>query len=169
MAKVRLKKNSIKRKAQRLINGALIGDKKLAENMAEVVREEIRKGVDPDLTSATISRRKSLATSNKTAKDYSASKSNLTFTGQFLESFKGKFRKTKLSILYVVEPRGVHKAYKLPKNKKKKGKRKRLKGTTNLKIAEYQLDLGRNYKEVALRVKNKVSALIQKALDKQFR
>ena len=162
MAKVRINKKNIKAKATRLISGALRGNKKLAEDMAEAVREEIRKGVKPGLKQITIEQRKELSKYNKTGKKYSPRKSNLTFTGQFLESFKGVFKKADGKLKYFVGPKGVHKAYRI-------SKRKRGKGITNEEIGINQLKMGRDYKEVALKAKKKIARLIDRAIKRQFR
>lgn len=149
------------------MRGALIGNKELSQDMALMVTDQIRKGVKPKLKQSTIDRRKELSKYNKTGKGYSAKKSNLTFTGRFLKSFRGKFVKGEggIGLLYIVGPRGTHPGYKLGKGKGagKSG------GLTNEEIAEKQLKMGRDYKKAALKVKKKIVRLVNKAIKRALR
>ena len=165
--RVTVNSKRIQKKATTLMRGALLGNKKLSEDMALAVTDQIRKGVKPRLKPFTIEKRKELSGFNKTGKGYRAKKSNLTFTGRFLKSFKGKFLKGEggIGLIFSVGPRGTHPGYKLGKGRKA-GKSP---GLTNQELAEKQLKMGRDYKKAGLKARGKIIRLVKKALKRALR
>ena len=77
--------------------GRAIKKSNAEEEVTEVLVEEIRKnGIKPDLKISTINKRKQDARHNITHSSYRAGKSNLTFSGQLLDSLRSIFIVSKL-------------------------------------------------------------------------
>ena len=70
--------------------------------------------------------RRYLAKYNKTHKNYSEDKPNLTITGRFLDSIKAKFKVSKKSIKWIIDVSGAHPGYKTGGERTKKIKNKEL-------------------------------------------
>jgi hypothetical protein len=84
--------------------------------LGDVIEEIRENGIEPELRPATIKRRERLATVNPTDSAYSSGKSNLTFTGQLLNSLRVKFQVSKL--VFNFTSIGKHRPYKLIRKKK---------------------------------------------------
>jgi hypothetical protein len=65
----------------------------------------------PDISEGWRRRRAVLSNINKTDRFFSNSRSNMTFTGQFLKSFKGVIQRFGKSVKLIVYPDGIHKGY----------------------------------------------------------
>ena len=76
----------------------------------DLVNEIKKKGVRPGLEKATIQNRKYLARHNTTGKAYRANKSNMTFTGELLDSITARYIKSK-RVFVINAPRVKHKPY----------------------------------------------------------
>lgn len=96
--------------------------------------EEIRtNGIDPSLADSTIQNRERIARKNKTHKDYVSWFSNLTLSGQLLDSLKSKFVPSSFSISILSSDK-AHKKYRPSK---------RSTPTLN-QIFKYQKQMGRD-------------------------
>lgn len=128
----------------------VLSDKKLRKDIGEYavtnIKGNIRKGKSipnnekfDELEESTIKARKYLVKYNPTHDLYGPKKSNLTFTGKYVDSIKYKTKKGKI----VIEPTGNHKAYKTGKGSGKKS-------ISNKKLGEYLAEkrphIGRNEK-----------------------
>lgn len=82
-----------------------------SELQEEAISEIRTNGIKPDLKPSTIKNRKYLAKFNTTHKDYRAEKSNLTLTGELLNSLRVKFITSKLVFSFDSLKR-KHKRYK---------------------------------------------------------
>ena len=95
-----------------IINLAIADEQHLKE-LAEVFKKSVvgsaRTGKDPDgkkfkpLSKSWIARKKVLATVNQPSEFYSKNRSNITFTGQLLNSFKYKINKAEVAITFFFE------------------------------------------------------------------
>lgn len=170
MAKVKFKnfgkvKGSIV-KQLRLATLQTIRDTGIAENLADVVKNTVQKGIDPktdkpydDLKQSTIDRRRTLSKVNPTDEKYSPARSNLTFTGQLVRSIRAFARPAKGII--EIRPTGTHKQYKGIR-KKRLGKPVR-----NSDISEgLQNKHQRNLIGISERVKKNMLKIIEKRLIK---
>lgn len=121
--------------------GRALKKSQFEEDAVELLVDAIRKkGKLKALKTSTINRRRALATVNTTHQSFSPPKSNLTFSGQLLDSLDGKFIITKFSL--VLTPKGMRKKYRnLTKRKRKK---RRSKPVKNADVMEGQLDMGRD-------------------------
>ena len=132
------------------------------KEMQRQVVEEVRKNsISPVLTRAWVRRRDRLSTVNKTHPDFSAPNSNLTFTGQLLDSMFITFNITKFAFLF--RAKGKHKQYRNLNKKKTKARRVVQEdgsvkvGITNFEIFQFQKDLGRSLAQLFSRDKFKQS------------
>ncbi len=144
----------------RLKLGRAIKKSKFEEQLIEAVRKEIRdNGVTPELSNDTIFSRLQLETSNNTHPKYSASKSNLTFSGELIDSLVAKFLVRKLAFTIKANKKS-HALYKNARGERK-GTR-----VTNAQILAFQKDLGRDIEQIFSRVKfkAKVSGLLKQAI-----
>lgn len=91
----------------------------------------------PALSQDWIERKQELAKSNPKGTSYGASKSNLTLTGQLLESLKRTDNKKRVEI----EPTGKRKPYTYPSGKRAKAKHT----PTNKELTEYLKKQGRRF------------------------
>lgn len=114
---------NIKKRAVTKVNRA-IKSTGILEDIANLIVIAVRDG-DPvqrakaankkyknNLSEEWVKRRSRLAKLNPTHPKYGRNKNNLTFTGQLLDSIKGKLIVSKSQI--IVEPTGSHKGYKTP-------------------------------------------------------
>lgn len=91
----------------------------------------------PPLAQSTIEQRKTLSQSNSKGTSYGDAKSNLTLTGQLLESLKRTDHKTKV----IIEPTESRKPYKYPSGKSAKRKHT----PDNKQLAQYLKEQGRTF------------------------
>lgn len=150
------------------VRGALAGNKQLSNSITKLLIGIIRggklpsgKGIKP-LAPTTIQRRRDLSKKNRTHPDFSPRKSNLTFTGQFLDSFKATFERVGRKVLINIAPTGVHKAL-INLN----GKRQR--GVRNDTIGEGLVKSGRDYRPVSKQNTRKITKLVITALKKKLK
>lgn len=151
----------------RIIRGSIAGSKELTK-IDRLVVNEIRKGRLPSgekikpLASKTKKRRKRLESFNSTGKNYNASRSNLTFTGRFLESFKTTISRIRGSVIIRIAPTGIHKGYRLVRGGREKA-------VNNQQIAKVQIDQGRDFTIVGdkmqKKIKNILISIIKRALN----
>lgn len=107
----------------------------IEEEIAEYYRETSRKRKFKGLTRKTIASRKRMSRYNKTHADYSNRRSNLTFSGQLIDSIKGYVRVSKSAIELI--PRGRRKPYRLKSGKRSKSR------PLNVDVVRGQEDQGR--------------------------
>jgi hypothetical protein len=167
MAKVTIKnlfkvKNSIQKEI-RLAIFQTIREEKITEQIADVLKETNRDGIDPKtglehraLEPSTVNRRSKLSQVNSTHPKYSAGKSNLTFSGKLVDSIKAFSRPAKS--LIEIKVTGTHDQYK-GLVKKKLGKRIR-----NEDIQKYLADQDRNLLGLSQEVSDKIIKIIKEKL-----
>lgn len=152
----------------RLRVGRAIKDAKTEKEFTKLVVEETRRGsIEPVLKPSTISNRRRLAKYNRTHKDYIATKSNLTFTGQLLNSLRSIFRASRLE--YIISPGNrERRPYKYERGSKDKREIVTAKNTpTNKEIFEYQAtEYKRRITQIFFRdnFRAKIVSLIKKAV-----
>lgn len=163
MVKVRVRgvngqKKLIIARAKRLARIAM-ADPKLATKWKNLIIDPIRKdGILPSgskvkaLKVQTVKQRRKLSKLNKTSKYFKNFFSNMTFTGQFLKSFRVKVFKSK-NIQYLIAPTGLHKPYK----KTREQVNYRDDATiTNAELGGYLIDGGRDYTVIGEKTKAKL-------------
>lgn len=155
--------------AKKIIFSVLNDNRDLAQFVAEEVKQTVRDGIDPAggefpaLSKEWIERREKLAAVNSTHKDFSPSRSNLTFTGQLMDSLKTILKLTSNSAKIIMEYTGTHKGYIGLKGK-------RGKAISNKRLAGYLQESGRNTgdyelsKDQANTLADKIAKLINKKL-----
>lgn len=159
--------NKSRRRLQKILVGAISSTKGLKEIEKNVV-STFRSGKLLDgssiksLKRSTVEQRKRLARSNRTGKGYSASKSNLTLTGRFLESFKSSVELGRDKVLYIIRPTGVHKGYKNRDGSTGKG-------VSNQVIAESQKRMGRDITVVGKTKTRELKKIITKLIRQAIR
>lgn len=118
--KVRIDLSKITKKLSKIEKG--FEDKRLLEPVADIAIKDIQRNTKatrgfnksgdrdklPGISEEWIERRKKLSGTNATTGVYSPRRSNLSFTGQLLDSLKAKFRGRKITI----EPTGTRTPYK---------------------------------------------------------
>jgi len=142
--------------------------RQLLDIIAKDLIAGMRKGINPGtgkkfkkLEDSTIANRKRLAKFNKTHKNYSSARSNLTFTGQFLDSIKATVEKSKNGVTMLIEPTGVHTGYNTPTGG-------RTDPIPNEAIAIAQKDLGRSVFSISKVKLRKISLVIIQFLRKKL-
>jgi 6-phosphofructokinase len=130
----------------------------------EDMQESIRAGKNPEsgksykgLKDTTIKRRKRLSKFNKTHPDYSAAKSNLTFSGQLVDSMFVKVEAMKTKIKWIIDVKGRRKGYKGVRGKT-------LKSTSNKKVAEGLADQGRPLISISKKMQREISKKIKQVI-----
>ena len=159
MAKAKVKGTSrIQKTISARIAGALAGDPRL-KRITENFKETIRSGKLLDgtkikpLAESTIQRRKRLAEFNSTGKAFSPAKSNITFTGSFLESFATSVERIRNGIILKIAPTGVHKGLKLVRGGKSKG-------ASNQDIAEGLIAGGRDFTKIGEKKQKEIKRVV---------
>lgn len=109
--------------------------KKLAKELQDYYQATSRKRRFTRLSGRTIERRRRMAEYNTTHSDYSSSRSNLTFSGQLINSIKAFIRRTKGVIELI--PTGRRKPYKLKSGRLSKSR------PLNRDVVSAQEDMGR--------------------------
>ena len=133
MAKIRITGLEKELERTKLRIGSALARAKFNETIQEETIKEARKGgLKPNLDSSTIRARRRLENYNSTHSDYSAGRSNLTFTGELLDSIRVKFIASKLSFVYEAL-KTKHKKY-----SGKKGKSKAKGSISNRELLEIQ-------------------------------
>lgn len=140
-----------------------------SKEAAKIILNDIKTGKDPAtgkaykaLQPSTIKRRKQLAKYNKTSPEYSPRRSNLTFTGEFLKSFRSKIIKKAGGFVVSIFTKGKHRGY-----INKSGKRS--KRVENEKILEGQQGMGRNPLAISQKTERKILRLTKRILRKYLR
>lgn len=117
--KVKLSSDFFKR-FDRVVNRAITKD--IVNKSVKPILDSIKSGKNPktgrdfkSLDPKTVKRRKRLATVNKTSSNYSPARSNVTFTGELLDSINAKFKKFKKLGRITIFAKGTHSPYKLIK------------------------------------------------------
>lgn len=129
----------------RLKIGQALKRSNIEEEITELIIGEIKdKGIKPELEKSSIKHRQYLERFNPTDKDYSATKSNLTLTGELLKSFKTKLAISSFTFSFFPSNKR-HKKYKTGTNKSKST------APTMSEIIGYQEGLGRDIKNVLKR------------------
>jgi hypothetical protein len=146
-----------------------ITDQKLADRLKNKILLEIKK--NSTLPSGTTvnqisnewqERREKLAVINKTSPYYGQNKSNMTFTGQFLNSFKAQIFLFGRAVQFVMSPIGMHKGYKLIKGGKSKS-------VPNAEIGKGFIERGDDYTEISNEVKDEMTKSIKARILKEFK
>lgn len=151
----------------RIVAGALASTAQLKDTES-MIRTMIRSGKLPSgasvkgLAKSTIDRRRKLSEVNSTHPDFSAAKSNLTFSGQLIDSIKGTARILTNKLIIQFAPVGIHKGPNLLRGG-------RAKGTTNQKIAAGQANMGRDIRKGGPQIRDAILKLIRAALTKSIR
>jgi hypothetical protein len=152
---------------KRIIASALKASGALPDVEA-MFKAQIRSGKLPDesaiksLAKSTINRRSKLAKINSTHSDFSASTSNLTFSGQLIDSFKSIVTFAGSKLVLTLTPKGIHKGPNLIRGG-------RGKGTTNEKVADGQRKMGRDFTKVGPKFIKRVREIIEQALKKSIK
>ena len=110
----RVKVTGLERQRKRIVLeiGRAIKRSGFEETLTKEIVKEVRdNGVKPSLASSTIKQRKYLSKHNSTHPQYSASKSNMTLTGQLLDSLKSKYISSK-TLFNVDASKKKHRRYK---------------------------------------------------------
>lgn len=151
--------------AKRVV-GAIAGDPAL-KNITKNFQKTLRSGKLLDgqnikeLKASTISRRRKLAKVNRTGKSFAPAKSNLTFSGQFINSFVTSISRIKNVVILKISPSGIHKGYTNLNGTRQKG-------MTNEKLGELLIDGGRDYRKIGelkqKEIRNIVVNIIKRAL-----
>lgn len=165
MAKVRIQFNTrgASRAAKRRVNEA-IARAEVVQEAAERLKEEIRKGINPQtgkkyrrLEKSTIESRRRLSQSNNTHPDFRLRKSNLTLTGALIDALKSRFSKS--SSILTIFISGEHPGYKGKSGKQIKGSRK-----ANAKIAGALAEQGRPILGISKKFAQEITRSIERAL-----
>ncbi len=136
---------------QRIIDSGVL------EAIANHVIKQIRAKNFTALKDTTIEWRRRIASTNPTHPKYSAQKSNLTLTGEFLDSIVSEI--IKKDLLVKIYPTGEHPGYFT-----KKGSVTPKKAVSNQEILERQLSLGRNPLKITGTVRREIIEIIKKKL-----
>ena len=107
-------------------------------------------------------RREQLSSINKTSQYYGYGKSNMTFTGQFLNSFKGEIKRFGTSVRLIVYPTGIHKGYSLVYGEKSDS-------VFNYEIARGFIDRGDDYRVIGLGVRKELAKSAKARILKEFK
>ena len=110
-----------------------------------------------DLKDATKKGRAYIAKHNKTHKEYSQNKPNLTITGRFLNSIKPKTTSTVKSIKWSIDATGTHKGY-------LSGSGERGPSISNKKLRNYLHEIGRDPLFISKKLKKKIGKLIKEEI-----
>lgn len=119
MAKVRVvfNKKATERVKQRIAEA--VSKSNVEEIIADDLKQSVREGINPKtgrpyrrLKQSTIDQRRRLSKTNPTHSKYSPSKSNLTFTGQLVDSVFAKITALKTRINITIGVKGRHTGYK---------------------------------------------------------
>ena len=111
------------------------------------------------LTKKTIITRKYLAKHNSTHSEYSASKPNLTFTGELLDSLKASFHSDGDGVSFEIKPTGSHAPY-------KKGGSK---STPNHEIIRHLKKMGRSPLHWSKKMQKDILALIKREVNQALK
>lgn len=142
-----------------------ISDSGFPKELRDDIVEEIRdNGIKPDLAPSSVKTRNYLSRFNATHPKYSASKSNLTFSGQLLDALRAKFVASKL-IINIDSLKKKHKKFKTGG----KGSKKPAAGIDQ--ILEWQKEAGRDIAQVFERKDfvTKITEKLKKAILKFYR
>jgi hypothetical protein len=149
----------------------IINDSGIPKQITEKIQKATRSGVFADdgskipaLKDVTIDWRETYEDPNRTHSDYSAEKSNLTFTGELLDSIKSRVttKSGKVEITNFVDPKRNHRPY---KNLDGKPMGKRVPMTA---IAEGQAKMGRNFMRIPKDTVKELQKVLVKELTKRF-
>jgi hypothetical protein len=133
LAKVRITGLDKELKRTKLRIGNALARAKFNETIQKETIQEARKGgLKPKLMRSTVQARKRLQKYNSTHPDYSAGRSNLTFSGELLDAIRVKFITSKLTFVYDAL-KTKHKKY-----KGKKGRSKASGSISNRDLLEIQ-------------------------------
>lgn len=135
-----------------------------AELQKSIIEEIRDNGIKPDLSPATVRTRNYLAQFNETHPKYQTGKSNLTLTGQLLDSLRAKFVLSKL-LFNVFAGARKHKKYKTG------GKRSKTPAPTLAQIFEWQKEAGRDLAQIFSRTDfiKDLSTKLRDAIEKNYR
>jgi hypothetical protein len=156
MAKVKFKfdprtPKKTKEAILRIVNDAILKNK-INETLVTQVQTQQRAFDDKKLKAlkrSSIAHRRYLSNFNATSDQYSARRSNLTFTGQLLKSYKTKISK---SGVVTIGPTGTHKGYRTG------GGRGR--SIANSKIVRFQARQGRDLTRLGQKTLRKLTNVI---------
>jgi hypothetical protein len=140
------RRDNLKRQISRAVKSNKLLEE-VAQDILTDVKGQAQSGRNPDgskypsLSSSWVERRKRLSTTNKVSGLYAPRRSNVTFTGEFIDSIKARINKSKGTI--AIEATGTHSKY--------RGIRKRTVGSKvkNADLATFLAEKGRNV--IALR------------------
>jgi hypothetical protein len=167
MAKIKGLDRAAKRIA-RATRGALAGDKRFSQSVLSFLVDQIRNGKLPSgknvkrLKRVTIERRRQLSRKNRTHPDFSPAKSNLTFSGQFLDSFKVVVDRVKSAVRIRISPTGTHKGVTYLNGK-------RARGVRNEEIGRGLIEGGRDYRPISKKNRSKIGEFVLTALRRSLR
>ena len=138
----------------------------IGESIRDLLVLDIREnGINPKtgrgfkkLEKSTIRTRKYLAKHNTTHSDYSPSKSNLTLTGELLDSLKAITKTVKSGMSFEISAKGVHSPYK-PSGKAIK----------NFKIITYLKRMGRSPLAFSKKMRKETLAVVRKEMRKSLK
>jgi hypothetical protein len=164
--KVKVNKESIVRSQQGfedLIDRVLSGKTMLNEigdNIVNDITVQTRLGKSTvtgkpfkALKDSTIAQRKNIAKHNTVHPSFSPARSNLTITGQLIDSMRRKVSKGLIEVFF----EGTHKPYNTAGKKKKSGKQKPV---TNEELAGYMAEKGRPFVGVRPKLKERIARIV---------
>lgn len=152
----------------------VIASREMKEKISDLVIGDIQKQTRagksitdnsslPPLSSAWKKRRAVIAQSIKTGEGFSPNKSNLTLSGQLLESLKARFSARTISIA----PEGIHKPYRVTG---RNGKRSTLgRAIPNKQLAVYLEEKGFGFIGLRPEINNRIRLLVQDQVRREFR
>ncbi len=149
------------------IVGAVASDPKL-KTITEDFKKTIRSGRLLDgtaiksLAPTTVAFRRRYARVNPTGKGYRPNKSNLTFTGQFIESFKTSVERFRNKVSLKIAPTGIHKGIKLIRGGKAKG-------VSNQVLAQHIIDGGRDFTIIGKQKQKFITRVILEIIKRALR
>ena len=124
MAKVTINKSLLNRKLQDLKRSQIsrINRSGILNDVLKDLKSEIRRGINPQtgrpykrLAKSTIENRSRYSSVNNTHSSFKASLSNVTFTGQLLDSLKQTITSFRKNIRITIRATGTHQGYSLIK------------------------------------------------------
>lgn len=147
-----------------------VQDPKLAKKLRDRIILGIRKSSllpsgqpVPSVGTRWKKRRNTLAMAGqRTNRWYTPGGSNLTFSGQFLNSFQAKIVRFGVSTRLIITPEGDHKGYKLVKGGQSKGAKMR-------DIARGQIERGADYRTVSNDLRKSLAKSVKARILKEFK
>lgn len=163
--------NKLQNLSKKLISLATkaVADEKLANRMKNKILLEIKKNSTlpsgaqvKDVSFAWKKYRSNLSSVNRTSKYFGQNKSNMTFTGQFLDSFVAFLKLAGRAVKFEMFVIGTHKGYNLLEGDKSND-------VLNKDIALGFIARGDDYRQVSPQVKQDLAKMVKARILKEFK